>query len=346
MGERMKRKRVEELEGGESLAKPILLDIGTVLIYEDTILKKEYIDKLLELGIEEVYIRENKKSNGAEQATIEEQVRQEYSSKVKELLEHHVHNNNNNIGELQEVAQNIFEQVIEQKEVLDCVIEIHERSADIYEHSVSTCVLSVLTALKLGIAAEKAKEIAVGSLLHDIGMRYIEANVVNKNLSDMSAYDAAEYKKHPIYGYSAVENAEWISQTAKSIILSHHECIDGSGFPLHTRNNDIARQIVAVCDTFDSMICGIGNRQRKVHEAIEYVRYNSGTKFNKKVCEIFLEFIFLYPNGSKILLNNGKEAIVIRQNKYMKERPVIQMTETQETIDMMEENTIFIEKIL
>ena len=236
--------------------------------------------------------------------------------------------------------------MIEQKEVLDCVIEIHERSADIYEHSVSTCVLSVLTALKLGIVEEKAKEIAVGSLLHDIGMRYIEADVANKNLSDMSAYDAAEYKKHPIYGYSAVENAEWISQTAKSIILSHHECIDGSGFPLHTRNNDITRQIVAVCDIFDSMICGIGNRRRKVHEAIEYVRYNSGTKFNKKVCEIFLEFIFLYPNGTKILLNNGKEAIVIRQNKYMKERPVIQMAETQETIDMMEETTIFIEKIL
>ena len=36
----MRRKRVEELEGGERLAKPILLDVGTVLIYEDTILKK------------------------------------------------------------------------------------------------------------------------------------------------------------------------------------------------------------------------------------------------------------------------------------------------------------------
>ena len=42
----MKRKKVEKLEGGERLAKPILLDVGTVLIYEDTILKKEYIDKL------------------------------------------------------------------------------------------------------------------------------------------------------------------------------------------------------------------------------------------------------------------------------------------------------------
>lgn len=342
----MKRKRVEELEGGESLAKPILLDIGTVLIYEDTILKKEYIDKLLELGIEEVYIRETEKKETSQQETIEEQVRKEYSNKVKELLEHHVHNNNSNIGELREVAQNIFDEVIEQKEVLDCVMEIHERSADVYEHSVSTCVLSLLTALKIGIATEEAKEITVGSLLHDIGVRYIKINVVNKDLSDMSAYELAEFKKHPVYGYSAVENAEWISQTAKSIILSHHECIDGSGFPLHTRNNDIKRQIVTVCDTFDSMICGIGNRRRKVHETIEYIRCNRGIKFNKKVCDVFLEFIFLYPNGTEVLLNNGKEAVVIGQNKYMKERPVIQIKETGKTVDMMKEKTIFIEKIL
>lgn len=342
----MKRKRVEALEGGESLAKPILLDIGTVLIYEDTILKKEYIDKLLELGIDEVYVREEKEGSLLEQATIEEQVRQEYSDKVKELLEHHVHNNNNNIGELQEVAQNIFDEVIEQKEVLDCVIEIHERSADVYEHSVSTCVLSVLTALKLGITKENAKEIAVGSLLHDVGMRYIEVDVVNKDLADMSAYEQAEYKKHPVYGYSAVENEEWISQTAKSIILSHHECIDGTGFPLHTRSNEEARQIVAVCDVFDSMICGIGNRRRKVYEAIEYIRYNRGTKYNKKVCDTFLEFIFIYPNGTEVLLNNGKEAVVIGQNKHMKERPLIRLKDTHETIDMMKENTIFIEKIL
>ena len=340
----MRLKRVEELEGGESLAKPILLDIGTVLIYEDTILKKEYIEKLRELGIEEVYVREEEKEKV--NPTIEEQVRQEYSNKVKELLEHHVHNSNGAIGQLQGVAQKIFDEVIEQKEVADCVIEIHERSADIYEHSVSVCVLSVLTALKIGIEESVAKEIAVGSLLNDIGMRYISTEFINKDISEMTSNDGAEYKKHPVYGYSAVEKEEWISETAKSIILSHHECIDGTGFPLHSRNNEIIRQIVAVCDAFDSMICGIGNKRKKVHEAIEYVRYYSGTKYNQKVCETFLEFIILYPNGTQIMLNNGHKAVVISQNRYLKERPVIKLLENEEIIDMMKVNTIFIEKIL
>lgn len=339
----MKKKKVESLEGGEILAKPILMGMGTVLIYEGTVLKKEYIEKLVELGIDEVYIKEEQ---NIDSVTIEEKVRQEYSDKVKELLEHHVHNMNDNIGKLKGIASNIFEQVIEQKEVMDCVIEIHERSADIYEHSVSVCVLSVLTALKMEISPEDTRKIAVGSLLHDIGMRYIDAEYVDKELSDMAPYDLAEFKKHPVYGYSAVDSEEWLSDIAKIIILTHHECINGEGFPLRSKTNDVIRQIVAVCDVFDSMICGIGYRRRKVHEAIEYIRYYSGSRYNKKVCDVFLEFIFLYPNGTRVLLNTGETAVVIGQNRVLKERPVIRIEDTEKVINMMEVKSIFIEKTL
>ncbi len=341
----MKKVRLEKLQGGEVLARPILLDLGTVLIYEDTELKIDYIEKLAQLGVEYVYIKEKKREN-QEDFTLEEQVRLEYSQKVKELLERHIHNNNKNIGELGEVATNIFEQVIEQKEVLECVIEIHERSADLYEHSVSTCVLSVLTALKLGITPSVAKEVAIGSLLHDIGIRYIDVNYVNTELDDMSSYEVKEYKKHPVYGYSALEKEGWVSDIAKSLILSHHECIDGTGYPMHSRDNYELKQVLAVCDTFDSLICGIGYKRRKVHEAIEYIRYYSGTKYNKKVCDIFLEFIFLYPNGTQVVLNDGRVAKVIRQNKTLKERPVICIEDTNEIIDMMKVKNIFIEKII
>lgn len=334
----MKKRRVDELQGGECLAKPVVLDTGTVLIYENTILKREYIEKLTELGIRQVYVLEEQSTSD-----LEEQVRQEYSDKVKSLLERHIHNNNENIGELSGVAQSIFDEVINQEEVIDCVIEIREHSADIYEHSVSICVLSVLTALKMGVDYQNTREIAIGSLLHDIGIRYINVEYEKRELGDLSEFEVTEFKKHPVYGYSAVQKEPWLSETAKNIILSHHECIDGSGYPLHTRTDNILCQIVTVCDTFDSMICGIGYRPRKVHEAIEYVRCYSGIRYNKKVCDTFLEFIFLYPNGTKVLLNTGKEAVVVEQNRQLKERPKVQLLETGEVVDMMIVKNIFIE---
>ncbi len=43
--------------------------------------------------------------------------------------------------------------------------------------------------------------------------------------------DALEYKKHTIYGYSSIQEEEWLTDVVKEIILLHHEQIDGNGFP-------------------------------------------------------------------------------------------------------------------
>lgn len=38
---------------------------------------------------------------------------------------------------------------------------------------------------------------------------------------------------HVIYGYTAIENEKWLSNTAKDIILHHHEYVNGTGYPMH-----------------------------------------------------------------------------------------------------------------
>ena len=48
----MEKVKVAKLKGGEVLAKPILLDMGTVLICENTELKMDYIEKLAQLGVD------------------------------------------------------------------------------------------------------------------------------------------------------------------------------------------------------------------------------------------------------------------------------------------------------
>ena len=52
----MKWESTKNLKGGECLAQPVISEGNIVLIYEKTILKKEYIEKLDELGIPGVFI--------------------------------------------------------------------------------------------------------------------------------------------------------------------------------------------------------------------------------------------------------------------------------------------------
>ena len=90
----------------------------------------------------------------------------------------------------------------------------------------------------------------------------------------------------------------------KKIILYHHERLDGSGFPLRLKEAEIplSCQIVAVCDAFDEMICGIAQRRSRVYEAVEYL------KSFKNVIKIKKDFLLI--NHKKTAQNFGRLLLI------------------------------------
>jgi HD-GYP domain-containing protein (c-di-GMP phosphodiesterase class II) len=130
--------------------------------------------------------------------------------------------------------------------------------------------------------------------------------------------------------------------------------MDGSGFPLKIKNLPLEARIVAVCDSFDEMICGICCERVKVHEALEYLKVFRGKQFDEHVTDVFLEFIAVYPVGSYVLINSGETGVVVRQNREFSNRPVIKIIKDKKgdtltiprEIDLVKEKTVFIEKVL
>ena len=133
--------------------------------------------------------------------------------------------------------------------------EIRNVSTDMYTHCINVCSLSTILALKLKMTERQVHNVALGAILHDIGLKYIRVPYENISIEDMNYRDLLEYKKHTIYGYSSVEKEEWLSDTAKEIILLHHENVKGTGFPFQQRNGKLKAEVrlVSVCDDFDSL---------------------------------------------------------------------------------------------
>lgn len=346
-------KKVEELHGNEVLGKAVVTLDYQIILSEGTILKKSYLDKLIELGVLEVWIRE-------EEISIEEieelkfDIEGSIKEKVKDILERHTYHRNKELAELSYAADNIITSILEEEKVVEKIYDINQRKADIYEHSINICSLAILTALKMDLDKTIIHDIGVSCLLHDIGLRYVTMNFSNRELSEFQENELAEYKKHPVYGFTALNDESWISELSKSIILCHHECLDGSGFPLRTTNIPIESRIVCVCDTFDEMICGIACKRSKVYEAIEYLKVFKNKKFDGNVVDTFLGFIAVYPAGTHVLTNEGEVGVVLYQNKNFQDRPVIRIIKDsygnsvkEEVIkDLIKVNNIYIEKSL
>ncbi len=350
-GDMMKLCKVEDLKGGEILAKAILTSELRILLSDETILHPEYIEKIKEFGISEVYIKEEEQVRGQEVVLLKSEVENFFHNKVKSILEKHTYSKNEELMELSQTADHIIASIMEENEVVEKIYDIKERSADLYEHSINICSLATLVALKMNYPKEKVHDIGVGCLLHDLGLRYLTLNYMDQNVFQLPKMELTEFMKHPVYGYSVLKDEKWISQVGKNIILYHHESLDGLGYPLHAKEIPFEAQIVGVCDCFDEMICGIGCKRIKVHEAVEYLKNCRKVKYNAEIVNVFLEFTAVYPVGSRILLSNNTIGTVIKQNKEYPDRPIIQVVENkalrrQKIIDLAEVNHIFIEKVL
>lgn len=351
----MKRYSISEIDGGEILAEPVMTEHYQILLTEGTVLQREYIDKIKELGITEVCIwEEGEKEYKEEIDTVRLETQNKLKKQVKNVLERHIYQDNEELQQLSNTAETIIEDILNEESVVGQMIEIKNRSADIYEHSINCCALSAILGLRLGFPQDVLHAIGTGCLLHDIGLRFISVQYENTELEDMPENQRVEYKKHSVYGYSSLEKETWLNDISKKIILSHHERLDGTGYPFRSKTIADEVSVVSICDAFDEMVSGIGCKQVKVYRAIEYLKSFKNIKFNGKIVDEFLKIIAFYPVGSQVILNTGETAIVIGQNKGFPERPIVRITKRKDGTnmirtfvrDLMQEKYVFIEQVI
>lgn len=285
---------------------------------------------------------------------LRDDVEKEIKNNIRDILELHVYQKTKGLKKIAETAQNIIEDILEEDEVIEKVYDIKERSADIYEHSLQVCTIATLIALKLGLNEGQVYDISVSSLIHDLGLRYLVVRYEDQDINLLPAKDQEEYKKHPIYGYTAIKNEDWLSNQAKDIVLNHHERKDCSGYPLGTDLISRMTQIIGVCDEFDELICGIGKARVRVHEAINHIRNYSGIWYDNDIVDAFMQLIAVYPAGSQVKTNQGETAIVMKQNPHFPERPILRVTHDrfgqvingEKIIDLIKDTKVVIQEVI
>lgn len=349
----MKICKVSDIVGNEKLARPIVNSNYQEILAAGTILKKEYIPKILQLGITEVYV-EDVRLMPEQVVILREDVGGKLREQVRSIMERHIYSDNSALKELSSAAENIISNILSNDEVIEKIYDVKERSADIYEHSINVCSLAVLVALKLKLENQKIHDLGVACLFHDIGLRYLDFQYNDIDISECEERRISEYKKHPAYAYSSLEKETWISLDSKMMILQHHERIDGSGYPLHIKDKNELSNILQVCEAFDEMICGIGCKRARVYEAVEFLKFFKGTEFSLKIVDALLEFIAVYPSGTTVRLTTNEIAIVLRQNKLYPERPVLRIIkdskgnpiEEETEFNLLDHKNVLIEDVL
>lgn len=316
----MRIRLVKTLKGGERLAEPVITEEKETLISAGTILKPEYLDLISFLGIEAVCIDDPFEAEEIPHEIIDKEKQKEYVARVQKILENHIYQGKNSLEKLKPLAEDIVKDLVNADDTI--VIDMRERNGNLYEHTIMVTLLAVIVAKRMKVKEEDLYTIALGCLLHDLGLRYITVPYINCDMESRPASENFEFKKHTILAYSALENEDWIDATAKRMILSHHERKDGSGFPLKQKVRDLGCNILQTCDAFDCSISGMEMKRVSIQQTLEYLVEASDILFERKIVKVLEKLIARYPVGTRVRLTSGETGVVISQTENSI-RPVI-----------------------
>jgi putative two-component system response regulator len=150
--------------------------------------------------------------------------------------------------------------------------------------------ISVALGKALRLSHERLAILEGGALLHDIGKIGISEEILNKK-GKLTQMEFDIIRMHPISGERIINHIEMF-QPYRPIIRSHHERMDGTGYPDGLKGEEIPFdvRIVSLADAFDAMTSNRAYRSALPTEiAVEEIKICSGTQFDPEIVEVFME---------------------------------------------------------
>lgn len=144
---------------------------------------------------------------------------------------------------------------LEGRKVLDLVKALlalqtgRDRLTGQHERRVAT--LARKLALSIGLSEEDAYIVSLGGLLHDLGKIALPDALLLKR-GKLTEEEFSIVRAHPVMGAQVLEGLPAFQDVA-AIVRSHHEWMNGSGYPDHLAGEAIplGARIVAVADAYD-----------------------------------------------------------------------------------------------
>ena len=174
--------------------------------------------------------------------------------------------------------------------ILFIVKTLYEKFPREQEHAENVGELSGMAGKTIGLTDEEVNELIMAGNLHDIGKIAISCDVLNKD-GYLNADDWCEIERHPEVSYSILSTISNYASLA-TIILSHHERYDGTGYPKGLKGREIPYQsrIIAIADAYDAMTHGRPYKEAiSRDEAIAALRQGANAQFDPDLVEMFIK---------------------------------------------------------
>lgn len=186
------------------------------------------------------------------------------------------------------------------KQLLDSFITVMVTALDARDaytagHSLRVATYSLEIGKRLRLPEEQLQKLYKYAILHDIGKIGIPDAVLLKD-GRLTNEEFAWIKKHPVLGENILRQVQPIEEVKDLLpgIRSHHERIDGKGYPdgLQGEQIPLFGRIIAVADAFDAMTSDRTYRKgMNVEKAVSILLGGKGTQWDAEMVDHFVDYL-------------------------------------------------------
>lgn len=188
-------------------------------------------------------------------------------------------------------------------------IKSHEQEAE--AHAINACILALTLGRFMKFSQKMVEELGLAALLHDVGEVKVPVAVLRNGPKTPEENELM--KSHTRHGVEILSNTPGIPDSAIDVAHSHHEQVDGKGYPRGMTGNSLTifSKIVAIVDVYDKLTRGKGERGISSTEALRYLYLYRDKMIDAKLTEAFIKCLGIYPVGSLVELESGEVGIVV-----------------------------------
>ncbi|WP_051906825.1 HD-GYP domain-containing protein [Methylomarinum vadi] len=244
---------------------------------------------------------------------------------VKNVMDDLRFGNQLNTRVAKEAVSDCVNKVLDNSDTMQLLTQLKCMDEYTTQHSLNVCILSILLGKQLKLSEDKLNKLGMCGLLHDMGKSKIPLAILNKE-SALNAGEMEVMKSHAQLGRDILLNTPGVEQDAIEVAYSHHERLNGSGYPRGLVSTELTAftRIVSIVDTYDAVTSDRVYQKGKLHlDAIEILIKGRGTHFDSKLVMQFIECIGIYPVGCPVEMTNGEIALVIESNPHQKTKPKV-----------------------
>ncbi|MEF9934154.1 MAG: HD-GYP domain-containing protein [Clostridium sp.] len=328
----MRLVRLSSVVPGEELAQNIIGKDGSILLKAGVSLTEGFINSLDRIGINYIYVRDVDLDDILPEDWKFVEIKSDALRSISDVFKKVQNSGSIKIKDTISVVEDMVEYLTTNKEVTSIhLTELKTYDNYTYMHCLNSSVIGLYFGIERGLTKNMLVDLGVGTILHDIGKMKIPINILNKK-GQLTDEEFEEMRKHPQYGYDILSKSDHISEKSKSVVLQHHERIDGKGYPYGIEGDKISfyAKIACISDVYDALISDrVYRKGFPANEAYEMILGESGKMLDENLVKIFCNNFSMYPLGVEIVLSNGLRGFVVGHNKGFPDRPIVRLTKNE-----------------